>query len=154
MIKITTLIFEVENGTMKLSRLITCMFREYVKKLYVKSCTRSHPSCPRILRLIPSLSMLQHLKYGSMAVFKNNFQCLCNVHAAEQHSLLHPLQNISQSHTKDLTHLNIQLLGHPPPPPPKKTVVGTSLSSQNPSSHDCSSCVDSLFPQPTPSLLL
>ena len=39
---------------MKLSRLITCMFREYVKKLYVKSCTHSHPCCPRILRLILS----------------------------------------------------------------------------------------------------
>ena len=46
--------FEVKNGTMKLSRLITCMFREYVKKLYVKSCTHNHPSCPRLLRLIPS----------------------------------------------------------------------------------------------------
>ena len=135
---------EVKNGTMKLSRLITCMFREYVKKLNVKSCTHSHPSCP--------LSMLQQLKSGSMAVFKNNFECPCNVHAAEQHSLLHPLQNISQSHTKDLTHLEIYLLG--PPPPPKKKVVGTSLSSQNPSLHDCPSCVDSLFPQPTPSLLL
>ena len=53
------------------------------------------------------LSMLQHLKSRSMAVFKNNFECPCNVHAAEQHSLLHPLQNISQSHTKDLTLLDI-----------------------------------------------
>ena len=111
MIKITALIFEVKNATMKLSRLITCMFREYVKKLNVKSCTHSHPSCP--------LSMLQQLKSGSMAVFKNNFECPCNVHAAEQHSLLHPLQNISQSHTKDLTHLEIYLLG--PPPPQKKS---------------------------------
>ena len=141
MIKITTLIFEVRNATMKLSRLITCMFREYVRKLYVKSCTHSHPSCP--------LSMLQQLKSGSMVYF----ECPCNVHAAEQHSLLHPLQNISQLHTKDLTHLDIYLLG-PPPHPPKKTVAGTSLSSQNPSSHDSPSCVDSLFPQPTPSLLL
>ena len=54
MIKITSLIVEVKKGTMKLSRLITCMFREYMKNLYVKSCTHSHPSCPPILRLIPS----------------------------------------------------------------------------------------------------
>ena len=101
-------------------------------------------------------------------------------------SLLHPLQNIISSCTKDLTHVNRQTdrqtdrqtsnsLDHPPPPQKKKNnnsnnnihdevqlhdlvarvlfgklppaLVGTSNSSQNPSSHDYPT-MDSSFPQP------
>ena len=87
--------------------------------------------------------MLQHCKSGSMALCSNNFEWSCSVQRAGWHSLLHPLQNITQSH----------ILGFPLPPNKKKTVVGTSLYSQNPSLHDCQT-MDSLFPQPTPSLLL
>ena len=44
----------------------------------------------------------------------NNFECSRNVQGAGQHSLLHPLQDITRSRTKDLIHLDIQLLGPSP----------------------------------------